>query len=268
MRAMMTLGISSAGLMALLGVGCLGGEDSVEQTTEALVHGPPTVTLPLTSGATLFKPFTVFQNCTLTVQTSGATSTRDPVLGLIMNNGTGPAFGSADTPCHRGTPTATDGYTTKAFSDNFSGFDARASWKNTSGGAGLSVFAVGFLKGTNPSYGNLTVSYSISGCTDPTKNTNGSLVQSFQASGVQASLAGNIWTQVPRPGGGPNDCLDPVLYELDPTVGGGSARCNDDCVPDPGVDPDFQSCVVGNSAASLWYFSDAWYASGFSTINK
>jgi hypothetical protein len=92
--------------------------------------------------------------------------------------------------------------------------------------------------------------------------------QPFQANGVQASLPGSIWTQVPRPGGSPTDCLDLVLYELDPALGSFSAKCNDDCPPDPGVDPDHQSCIVNNSGANLWYFSINWFASGFYTVNK
>lgn len=262
MRSIIALGLLSS--VALFAAGCETATESeaesFDQTAQALS------TSYLQTGTTLFKAFSLYQNCTLTLQTAGATSTRDPVLGLIIDNGSPLAYGSATMPCYHGTPTATDGYTTLAFGDNISGsnYNAKVSYKDTNGGAGLTVFAVGFLKDvlSATSFGPLNVNYTIAGCSDTSKNATGVITQDFQASGVQKSLSGYVYTWEPRPGG-PQDATDTVLYELNPTVNG-SGVCNDDC-PAPLGTP-YQSCISGNSGSNLWYFSAGWYSNGFSSI--
>jgi len=264
MRLIIALGLLSS--VALFAAGCeTGGEsetESVGQAAQALT------TSYLQTGTTLFKAFSLYQNCTLTVQTTDANSTRDPILGIIINNGSPLAYGSATMPCCHGTPTATDGYTTLAFNDNIgtSNYNAKVSYKDTNGGAALNVYAVGFLKDllSATSFGPLTVNYAITGCTDSSKNAAGVINQDFQASGVQGAYAGYVYTWEPRPGG-PQDASDTVLYELNPTVNG-SGVCNDDC-PSPLGTP-YQSCITGNSGSSVWYFSAGWYSNGFSSINN
>jgi hypothetical protein len=272
MKSIIVLGLlSSAGLMAM-GCGATGATDAegaaeiaeFDQVSEALTSSY------MQSGSMLFSSFALSHNCTLTMETSNATPARDPVLGLIINNGNSAAWGSPDVPCHRGSPSATDGYTTLAFGDDFNSNNrnAKFSYKNTSGGAPITVFAVGFIKEqvstAATSYGTLPVIYSITGCTDSSKNTNGSVTinQDFQASGQKVSMSGYVFSNQPRPGG-PQTQQDTVLYELDPAVNGGSGKCNDDC-----ASGSYQSCISNNSGSSMWYFSAPWYGTGFTSVNN
>lgn len=264
MRTVIVLGLLTAS-MALLATGCAtGGEsetESVDQATQALT------TAYFWDGPTLFKDFTLSQNCTLTVETTDATSVRDSILAIVINNGA-LGWGSSTVPCHHGTFTATDSFTTLAFNQNISStnYNARVSYTNSSGGAPLTVFAVGFLdattQGTNANFGNLNVRYSITGCIDTTKNkSTTNFVQNFQASGIQGSFPGYAYTWEPRPGG-PIVAKDTVLFGINPSVNG-SGQCNDDC-PAPLGTPTL-SCLSNNTGSSLWWMSPGWYSSGLGT---
>jgi hypothetical protein len=245
---------------------------SVEQLAEVGEVSEALTSVYYQSGSLLFQPFTLTQNCTLSVETAGATLARDPVLGLIINNGNSSAWGASAIPCKRGTPGATDGYSTLAFGDDVSAsnYNAKLSYKNNNGGAAITVFAVGFIKEqsntASTSYGTLPVAYRVTGCNDPTKNTSGTIQQNFQGSGKKATLPGYVFSVEPRPGG-PGTQPDTVLYTLDPNVNGANGKCNDDCAYGPAAGS-YQSCIPNNSGAALWYFSAPWFSTGFTSVNN
>lgn len=280
MRSIIVLGLLSTS-MALLVTGCeTGGEDETESVAQAgqaidPSTGAPSLTMYFQiNGGMLFNSYTLTQNCTLTLQTSGANSLRDPVFGIFIDNSLG--WGSSTVPCHHGTYTATDSYTTLAYNDNIStgNYNAKVSYKYPTGGAGVTVFAVGFLNGTSQTvlqnFGPLTVNWSITGCNDTSKNKSGSFSQDFQTSGVYGSFPGYAFTNPPRPGG-PQTASDTVLFELNPSVNGYNL-CNDDCPassanPPPPEAGTAQSCIANNSSSNMWYFSPNWYSVGSSSIN-
>lgn len=233
--------------------------ESVDQATQALESAY------FWDGTTLFKDFALYQNCTLTVETVNGTSVRNPILALIINNGS-LGWGSATVPCHHYTYTATDTFTTLAFNNNISSsnYNARVAYKNPSGGAPVTVFAVGFLDatndGTSANFGNLDVAYSISGCSDSSKNmSRTTLTQNFQASGIQGSFPGTAYTLTPRPGG-PHCATDTVLFGISPTING-NGQCNDDCASPSST----LSCIPNNTASNLWWMSPGWYSNGLGT---
>ncbi len=273
MRSIIALGLMSAS-MAMLATGCaMGGEsetESVGQAEQALTSGY------FWDGPALFRAFTLYQNCKLTIETTDATSQRDSVLALIMNNGSPSPWGSATVPCSHGTPQATDGFSTQAFNNNISStnYNAKVSWTNPNGGAGVTVFAVGFLDATNQGtaayFGNLTVKYSITGCIDVSKNKGSTtFVQDFYGSGIQGAFQNFAYTWQPRPGG-PQCATDTVLFGIAPEAGG-TGRCNDDCAtPLVGMTPTL-SCISNNTGSSLWWMSPGWHwngsGSGFTSVN-
>jgi hypothetical protein len=292
MRSFIALGFLGASSMALFASGCAMSADaeteSVGQTAEALsvsaakpklavdrgaapesaaLSGAYTTLSNLTAGTTLFDAFPLYQNCKLTVQTSGASSTRNPVVGLIINNGNGAPWGSSSQPCHRGYPTATDGYNTLAYNENMAvgNYNSKVAWKNPSGGDPVTVFAAGSLKSNSSNPGTLTVNWTITGCNDSTKNNSGSFNRDFQSKGAQGTLPGNVYTTA-------GTCSDPTLYELDTTVpadggtggGSGSTKCNDDSA----AGGTYQSRIDGNSGSSFWYFSTGYYCSGTFSVNN
>jgi hypothetical protein len=272
MRSIIALGLLSTSL-ALAATGCGAGGDSetesVGQATQALSKSAY-----FWDGPALFTPFSLYQNCTLTVETTDGNNLRDPVLALIINSGS-LGWGSSTVPCRHGALTATDGFTTLAFSSNISStnYNAKVSYKNPNGGAGLTVFAVGFLdatnQGTQANFGNLNVKYSITGCSDPSKNKSSTTItQSFWGSGIQGSFPGYAYTWEPRPGG-PQCATDTILFGINPTVNG-FGQCNDDC-PAPLGTPTL-SCISNNTGSNLWWMSPGWkwngVGSGFTSVNN
>lgn len=216
------------------------------------------------TGNTLFYPFTLTQGCKLTFRSVDGTDARTPVLGIIINNGSGHPYGSAIQPCNHaplGSFQDTDGYSTLAMGEGTvaNGYDPTVTWKNYDGGAARTVYVVGFLSGSSPSFGNLHFHYDITECADPTKNTisTGQVDQDMQASGKKAPLGSNVYT-VAGPTAGASD---PVLYELDPYLGG-SAKCNDDCA----TSLTRQSCIANNSWG-MWYFSRGIYSTGSTIVS-
>lgn len=269
------VGLNLLFAIVVAATGCAVGADG-EGEAESVAESSQAVTKSayFWDGATLFKPFQLSQNCTLTVETTDGTSQRDPVLALVINSGS-LGWGSATVPCRHGTYTATDGFNTLAFNNNQSGtnYNAKVSYKSTAGGSPLTVFAVGFLDATNQGgntyFGNLNVRYSITGCADTSKNLSATnLTQDFHASGIQGQFPGYAYTAAPRPGG-PHCANDTVLFAIDPSING-YGQCNDDC-PTP-LGGELYSCISNSSGANLWWTSPGFYSSGpdtgFTSVNN
>lgn len=261
------------GSMAVIASGCSADADA-ETGSIARSQQAFSKSAYFWDGPTLFRSFALYQNCTLTVETTDGTDLRDPILALIINNGS-LGWGSSTVPCNHGTRTATDGFSTLAFNNNISSsnYNARVSYRNPNGGAPLAVFAVGFLDATlhggNTYFGNLNVRYSITGCTDVTKNKpRTSFTQDFHASGIQGSFPGYAYTWEPRPGG-PHCASDTVLFGIDPAAYG-YGQCNDNC-PAPLGTPTL-SCISNNGGNNLWWMSPGWFStgpdSGFTSVNS
>lgn len=270
MKSTIALGILCS--IAVLDIGCSSDVDAesspIGQSKQAFSKSAY-----FWDGPTLFKSIPLSQNCTLTVETTDGTVQRDPILALIINNSLG--WGSSTVPCNHGTRTATDGFTTLAFNNNISGgnYNARVSYMNPNGGSPLTVFAVGFLdatvQGGSTYFGNLHVKYSITGCSDPSKNKpSTTFLQDFHASGIQGSFPGYAYTWEPRPGG-PQCATDTVLFGINPGAYG-YGQCNDNC-PAPLGTPTL-SCISNNTGSSLWWMSPGWFwngpGSGFTSVNN
>lgn len=209
-------------------------------------------TIDLRAGATLSHAFPLSQNCTLTAWTTAATSATDPVFAIVINNGNPHPWGSANEMCHHSPYNQVDGYNTLAFNDDYSGRNPRVSWKNPNGGNPLTVYLLGSLYGSSPTYGYVRVYWTITGCNDTSKNGSGDFNQIFNANGAYAMLPGNVVTAA----GAAPAATDPTLYEVDPAAGGsGNAKCDDDCASSGSS----FSCIPNNSGASMWYFAQGWY---------
>lgn len=292
MKSYIALGILGACSMGLFAVGCATSaetEEVVDQAGEALSAtdakpplavdlGAPkssklagalaSVTVSDSSTLTLFKKIDLHYNCKLEAWTTGATASRDPVMGIIINNGNPLAYGSASEPCHHSAFYNQEGYTTLSWSDNYSGYNANVTWTDPDGGDATvrSVFVVGFLNGSNStgttqSPGTLTTKYKITNCNQPQYNVDETpLDGNFYSIGKKGSLPGNVTTSL-------GTASDPVLYELDTagsrTSQSGNAKCNDDCNTSTR-----QSCITGNSGQNMFYFTQSFYSSGTTVVQN
>jgi hypothetical protein len=284
MRSTMVMvpGLWSFWPMAVAATGCVGGgehaSESIEQVQQAVATGDTRAApeginakgkLPVDRGAasgagsrvtdaslvstvihcdtTFFRRVDVPPQVTLTVWTTDASYTRDPVLAILLRTNT---EATLVRPCYGNPYTQQDGFITLAQDDDGYGGDpprnAKVAWYNSSGDT-KTVWVVGFLYGTNPDYGYVTVTQHLGGEVS-------SVTEYFGANTWKGGLSsGYVFTS-----GG----KDTQIFAVDTTDNGVNGKCNDDCTASTR-----ESCLRDMSPSVMWYFCYGAWFTGDATLN-
>jgi hypothetical protein len=197
-------------------------------------------------GNTFFRADTVPANGQLTYATSGATSTRDPVLVMIMR--TNP-WNSTSGPT---TPPYTDQVQIRTLAQNDNrapgNYNSFITFTNPEG-YDYNVWVMGFLAPNKTDYGTLSVTRTRTGSGSTTTT------ESFTSGSWKMACGPDVFTS--------NSTIDPVLFGFDTVNMSTNGAWNDDCVDGPPGNR--ESCFHHFSGATMYFTCNSFYGSAGTT---